>query len=123
MGKPCHPAVWNRGRSTPAQRGAGSRYDTHPPSLSPAVAAVLSHSAAPGQPDRDRQKSLPSGDRVAVAILTCSEQAHSGEAAGDPAALREKGVGEGMSPSLPAGFLDTCLGTQSIAHRQGKENL
>lgn len=111
----------------------------HPASLSRAVASprlppVPDDPAAPGQPDRDTQKPLPSRGRAAVAILTCSEQAHSREAAGYPPPLcgaAEQGywggqgftwAALGMSPSLPAGFLDTCPGTQSTGHRQGKEN-
>lgn len=72
---------------------------------------------------------------MAVAILTCSEQAHRTEAAGDLLPLcgaAEKGhwggqgfiwSAQGMSPSLAAGFPDTSPGSQRAAYRQGKENL
>lgn len=73
---------------------------------------------------RATQKPLPSRDRVAVAILTCSEQAHRTEAAGDlpplcgGRALGTAGVhlvSPGHVTPLPAGFPDTNPGSQRTA--------
>lgn len=88
--EPQHPGGAKEGLApgrTPSlpQAGGSSRAQAPP------------HPTAPGRPDRDRQKSLPSRDRVAVAILTCSDQ---------PTAHRqrvwEKDIGEGRdSPGQP----------------------
>lgn len=85
-GEPLSPRSFEQGLQHPGPKRrwllAG-----HPASLSRAVASprlppVPGDPAAPGQPDRDTQKPLPSRGRAAVAILTCSEQAHSREGSG-----------------------------------------
>lgn len=126
----------------PSREPEQPRQGTQPPSGRAAAAAAVprllpvpAHPGAPGRPGRATQKLLPSRDRVAVAILTCLEQAHRREAAGDLLPLcGAAGEGhwggqgfiwtaKGMTPSLPAGFPATDPESQHSAHRQGKENL
>lgn len=123
-----------------AEQGARAAPAGHPASLRPGCggsgrAPAPAHPGAPGRPGRATQKLLPSRDRVAVAILTCLEQAHRREAAGDlPPLCGAAGEGHwggqgfiwtarGMTPSFPAGFPATEPRSQCSAHRQGKENL